>query len=65
LPWAGILGADEAEVPAQFGDEASQIAQESPLQIRLGMLRGQAEEFEGVDVFKELGGERLKFSQRR
>ena len=60
----GILGADEAEVPSQLSDEAAQIAQESPFQIRLGMLRGQAEEFEGVDVFEELGGLGVQLSQR-
>ena len=40
----GKLGADEAEVAAQFGDEPAQIAQQGSVQIRFGMTFGEAEE---------------------
>jgi hypothetical protein len=60
----GILGADEAEIPSQLGDESAEIAQQGPFQIGLGMLGREAEKLKGVGVFEELGGLRMQFSQQ-
>lgn len=39
-----VLGADEAEVAAELGDEAAQVAEERAVQVGFGMLVRQVEE---------------------
>jgi hypothetical protein len=45
-----VLGADEAEVLAEFRDESAKVVEQSAVQVGLGVAVGQTEELEAVGI---------------
>jgi hypothetical protein len=63
LHW--VLGADEAEVATEFGDEAPELAEERAVKIRLGVVVREAQELEAVGALELAEGRRMGLCHRR
>jgi hypothetical protein len=59
------LGAYEAEVAAQLDEEGAQLAEQTVVQIGLGIVWRQAQEFQRVGILEIVGGHvTMHFSHR-
>ena len=48
----GVLGADEAEVPPELGEELTQIEKKGLMKIGFGVAFGQIQKFDDVAVLE-------------
>jgi len=60
----GVLGADEAEVAPEFGQEAPEVLQQCAMKVGLRVAGGETEELEVVGVL-ELGQSRWRQLSRQ
>ena len=58
-----VFRSDETKVASQFNDEWAEIAEQTAVEIGLGVIRRKAEELEEVGVFEKLRGLWMQFSQ--
>ena len=54
-----VLRADEAEVTAQLGEEASQISEKRAVEVGLGVIGSEAQELDVVGVLELVDGRRV------
>ena len=59
-----VLGADEAEVAAELGEEAAQVVEEGAVKIRFGVAGGEVEKLQGIQLLEVFDGAGVQFSQR-
>jgi len=54
-----VLGANEAEVAAELGDEAPKVPQQRAMEVRLRVVAGQRQELQAIGVLELFEGSRV------
>jgi len=60
----GVMAADEAKVAAEFDEEILEAFDEGVMEVGLGIVFGEVEEFDEVRVLEDGGGIGVQNSQR-